>query len=416
MTTVDTLPQIAGPTIPGSPLMTIEVSDPALGLEGFVCIHAMGRNGASGGMRCVPDIDQEEVRILARAMTYKYSFFQIPQGGAKAGLRVSYEEDPRRRRVLFQAAARHLEPLIRRNIWSPWSDMNFTPADLAEFYKGIGIDYTPAAGGGSSFRTAVSAYAALRAAVEYLGIQPRGARVTIEGFGSVARYLVPFLRDAGIRLVGLTTHRGGAARRDGLDYEEVLARQRQGHRDWDQPRGAWQPIAIEELFDVETDIFIPCARVHSITPERAERLRTQLVLPIANVPCTDEALAVLDRRGIPYVPDYVVNGGGVCGHVLAGATAEHPGAAEPFMRPFHAMLVRMLRAAAAQGVPARRLAEEIAAGNYDAIVRQAYEPPTLSARLKHKLAGLPWLPRALADDDLKRRVDRTMSFINALFR
>jgi glutamate dehydrogenase/leucine dehydrogenase len=416
MTILETPPQAARSSIPSAPLMTVEIFEPALGLEGFVCIHAMGKNGASGGMRCVPDIDKEEVRILARAMTYKYAFFQIPQGGAKAGLRVSYEEEPQRRKLLFRAAARHLEPLIRRNIWSPWSDMNFTPGDLVDFYGGIGLEHTPGAGGGSSFRTAVSAFAALQAAIESLGMEPHRVRVAIEGFGSVARYLVPFLKGAGVKLVGLTTHRGGAVRGDGLDYDEVLARQGQGHRDWDQPRGAWQPIAVEELFDVETDVFIPCARVHSLTAERAERLRTQLVLPIANVPCTDSALAVLDERGIPYLPDFVVNGGGVCGHVLAGATAANPAAAAGFIGSFQAMVLRLLRAAEARREPVRRLAEDVADQNFAAITGAAYEQPALATRLKRRLGELPWLPRSFANGELRKRIETTLGSIDALFR
>src|SRR4051794_23842237 len=45
------------PRIPDVPQMTVEVADPSIGLQGFVCIHSMGKYGASGGMRCVPDID-----------------------------------------------------------------------------------------------------------------------------------------------------------------------------------------------------------------------------------------------------------------------------------------------------------------------------------------------------------------------
>ena len=47
-------------------------------------------------------------------------------------------------------------------------------------------------------------------------------------------------------------------------------------------------------------------------------------MPVANVPCTDQALDVFDKRGIPYLPDYVVNGGGVCGSVMVGATPDKP--------------------------------------------------------------------------------------------
>ena len=53
-------------------LMTIRVHDKKVGLTAFVTIHNLGDQGACGGIRCVPDIDEAEVKALARAMAYKY--------------------------------------------------------------------------------------------------------------------------------------------------------------------------------------------------------------------------------------------------------------------------------------------------------------------------------------------------------
>jgi glutamate dehydrogenase (NAD(P)+) len=194
--------------IPDSPLLSIEFRDPSVGLEGYLCIHSMGKYGASGGMRCIGDVDKAEVSVLAKTMTYKYAFFNIQQGGAKAGLKVDYDETPERRRELMRHAARHLEPLIRKGIWSAWTDMNFFRDDLSAFYDAIGIAFDPSTEGGSSLRTALSGHASLQAAMEWLRLRPRDARVSIEGFGSVARYLSPFLIEAGVRVVALSNHSG----------------------------------------------------------------------------------------------------------------------------------------------------------------------------------------------------------------
>lgn len=61
--------------IPDNPLMTIEIEEPAIGLKGWVCVHSLGKDGASGGIRCVGNVNKLEVQLLARAMTYKYAFF-----------------------------------------------------------------------------------------------------------------------------------------------------------------------------------------------------------------------------------------------------------------------------------------------------------------------------------------------------
>ena len=276
-------------TIPEGPLFTVEIADESIGLKGFLCIHSLGKNGTSGGMRCVPDIERREVELLARAMTYKYSFFKLSQGGAKGGLRLDYNEPPDRRRLLLEEAARHLRPLIDRNLWWPHSDMNFYAADLVHFYRGLGQDFQPSDHDCSSFRTAVWAFAALWACIDHLKTSPERVRVAFEGFGSVAGYMVPFLKELGVKVVALTNHRGGAWNPAGLDLDAVLAHQQAGGSTWDEPANPWKPITTDELFDIETDVFIPCARVHSVDADRARRLKTALLMPIANVPCTDEA-------------------------------------------------------------------------------------------------------------------------------
>ena len=46
---------------------------------------------------------------------------------------------------------------------------------------------------------------------------------------------------------------------------EVLAYQRAGRSAWDEPGKTWKPITTDELFDIETDIFIPCRGSTALT-------------------------------------------------------------------------------------------------------------------------------------------------------
>lgn len=367
--------------------MTLEVSDPSTGLEGWVCIHALGRSGSSGGIRCVGDVTKDEVRLLAKAMTYKFSFFCIPQGGAKAGLRIDYDEEPARRVELIRAAARHLKPIVlRSNIWSPWTDMNFYGHDLSVFYREIGISYTPNKLYNSSQRTAISAAWSLEACLAFYGLDPQETTITIEGFGSVASYLAPFLKRARVRVVAASSSRGMVYNADGLDLDEVVARQRICGSAWVEQNGNWKSGPIDGLFDIPADVVVPCARVHSIDKHTAERIRARFVLPIANVPCTDEALQVLDRRGIEYMPDFVVNGGGVNGHVKD--------IGDPFGKHFKAMFGRMIETARLQGCPVRKIAEDAANTNYAAIVAEAYQTDALLLKVARAVARRRLIPKA----------------------
>src|SRR5713101_7522078 len=73
-----------------NPQMLITVSQ---GSEviGYVVIDSTVGGRSCGGLRMLPDIDEAEMRGLARAMTLKYGFLGLPQGGAKAGVR--YDSD-----------------------------------------------------------------------------------------------------------------------------------------------------------------------------------------------------------------------------------------------------------------------------------------------------------------------------------
>jgi glutamate dehydrogenase/leucine dehydrogenase len=402
-------------TIPDVPLFDVEASDDSIGLKAFVCIHALGRYGSSGGLRCASDIERQEVQILARVMTYKYAFFLIDQGGAKAGLQLGYGEPPERRNLLIGEAARHLEPLIRKNLWSPWTDMNFTRADLGTFFAAIGGMQRLPRGGGSSFRTAVSTFAALQAGIDHFGWDPRRTRLAIEGFGSVAGYLAPFLKEIGVKVVAVSTHEGGAWNPDGLDIDALLARQRAGRRAWDQADRAWTPISTDGLFDVETDVFMPAARVHSIDADRAGRLKAQVVLPVANAPSTDAALEILDERGIHCLPGYIVNGGGVCGHLMPAASPENLAEARSFIRIFHPMVLRLLKASDATGISPRHLAAAVANRNYPTISEQTLAGESLRSKVAHRLAALPILPGFLTGRERQARARKTVDHLTSVF-
>jgi glutamate dehydrogenase (NAD(P)+) len=66
-----------------------------------------------------------------------------------------------------------------------------------------------------------------------------------------------------------------------------------------------------DIFEVESDILVPAAIENVITEANAGRIKTRLVLEAANHPTTPPADAILRKRGIPVLPDVLVNAGGV---------------------------------------------------------------------------------------------------------
>jgi len=64
-------------------------------LIGCVVIDTTVSGRACGGVRLLPDVEEEELRLLARSMTLKYGFLGLPQGGAKAGILGASPDSPR---------------------------------------------------------------------------------------------------------------------------------------------------------------------------------------------------------------------------------------------------------------------------------------------------------------------------------
>ena len=70
-------------------------------------------------------------------------------------------------------------------------------------------------------------------------------------------------------------------------------------------------IADEDFWDVETEFLIPAALEGQLNTERANRVKTRIVLEGANGPTTTAADKILGDKGIVVVPDVIANAGGV---------------------------------------------------------------------------------------------------------
>ena len=75
--------------------------------------------------------------------------------------------------------------------------------------------------------------------------------------------------------------------------------------------GGGESISNEELLELECDFLVPAALGGAIHSDNASKIRARLVVEGANHPVTPGGEAVLNERGIPCLPDLLVNAGGV---------------------------------------------------------------------------------------------------------
>ncbi len=251
-----------------------------------------------GGVRCFPfptgAAALEDVTRLARGMTAKAAVAGLDLGGGKAVI----IGDPRTVRTpdLLDAFARVIDSLAGRYVTT--TDVGMTVADLDRLRRSTAhvVGTSPAAGGSgsSAIPTAVGLFGAMQATVEHLdpGSSLGDRHVAVQGVGKVGRHLVELLVEAGCRVTVADTDPAAV---EGLVADHGVA---------------VEPV--ERIHAVACDIFSACALGATLNPTTIGELRCSAVVGSANNQLADDGCAsLMAERGILYVPNYVVNAGGL---------------------------------------------------------------------------------------------------------
>jgi len=303
------------------PEKVLEVYDPATGLKGFVVIDNVAAGPAIGGVRIAADVSREECFRLARAMTLKNAMAGLAHGGGKSAIVADPTMAPAEKIQLIRAfghAIRDLEDYI------PGPDMGTNEQYMAHLRdvtgRAVGL---PVEVGGIPLdeigATGFGLVAALEVVSELSELELAGARVVVQGFGSVGQHAARFLEERGARLVGVADSHGARQAEQGFDLESLLAHKRSGGSVADFTEG--EAITPDELLGVPCEIWIPAARPDVIRADNVSRMQTRVVVQGANIPATLEAERLLAERGVLVIPDFVANAGGV----ICAAVEYHDG-------------------------------------------------------------------------------------------
>jgi len=305
------------------PLKVIHVHEPGCGLQGVLVVDNVARGPSIGGLRMAIDVTVEECARLARAMTFKNAAADLPHGGGKSVL-VGDPKMPREQKETlirgFACALREVEQYI----FGP--DMGTDEECMAwvrdEIHRSVGL---PRDSGGIPLDEIGATGFGLRHAIEvaqdFCDVVIDGARLAIQGFGSVGGHAAKFLGDAGAVAVAVSDSKGTIYNADGLDIDRLLALKAEGKSVTEYDEGERRDG--DAIVDIECDIWIPAARPDVIHEGNVERLNTRLVAQGANIPVTYAAEKRLHEKGILNLPDFIANAGGViC------AAVEYQGAGE----------------------------------------------------------------------------------------
>ena len=293
------------------PIKIVHIYDPKRGLKAVVAIDNVARGPSIGGIRMAPDVSAEEAFRLARAMTLKNSAANLPHGGGKSVIFGDPKMEPAKKELLIRGFARAIRDLVE---YIPGPDMGTDERCMAwikdEIGRAVGL---PREIGGIPLdeigATALGLRASAEAALKYCDFEFQGARVAIQGFGSVGKHAASFLGEKGTVLVAASDSHGTIYNPKGIDVARLIAMKDSGKNVADYPEG--EKRGVDDVIDIECEIWIPAARPDVIRKDNVHRLKTKLVPQGANIPFTAEAERILHEKGVLVLPDFIANAGGV---------------------------------------------------------------------------------------------------------
>jgi glutamate dehydrogenase (NAD(P)+) len=352
------------------------------GILGCVVIDSLVAGRSSGGLRMLPDVEEAEVRGLAHAMTLKYGFLGLPQGGAKAGV-VGDPEAPRaeRQRVLAEFG-NAITSLLRERLYAPHADMGTDNDDIRWMLSRVGIPIArrELRKTSSGYYTAVTVFCGVKRAAAHLGLRLSECSAAIEGFGSVGRPLAELLAEAGVSVVAISTSKGTIYDSAGLDIHQLISLSRRAGSQVVKLYEGGKRMACHDLFELPVEILCPCARHGSINMTNMDRIKAQIVCPGANNPVIPAAEVRLKQRGITCLPDFITNSGGVLGGTMEFASLSRH-AIEKFIHQNIAPRIDwILEQSSGHNTPPREIAERMALSRF-AEVRDREARPSPSHRV-----------------------------------
>ena len=333
------------------PEKVLQVYDPDTGMKGVLVIDNTATGPGKGGIRFAESVTPLEVFRLARTMTWKCAAAGLPFGGAKGGIIA----DPNKvdRVAWMKSFAKMIKPYCPSQYIAA-TDVGTTELDMAVFAHEIGdmraCTGKPAEVGGIPHELGTTGYGvsvALKVALELLQ-DPKNStadnstsskkeqrdkeiRVTIQGFGNVGSFTARFLDEVvGVKIVGVSDVSGFIYDKDGLNIPRLMIdmrgrtklsdlrnkSQQQGNNNKNISSYHYNVLDKDEIFEVDSDIFIPAAMGGVINDNTAPKLLEhgiRIIVEAANIPTLPSADEYLNKNGVWIIPDFLANAGGVIG-------------------------------------------------------------------------------------------------------
>lgn len=274
-------------------------NDTVTGLRAIIAIHSTALGPALGGTRMWNYADEQQavndVLRLSRGMTFKAAISGLNLGGGKAV-------------IIGDAKVQKTESLLRRfgkfvnslhGKYITAEDVNMKTTDMEYIHMETphvtGLPESMGGSGDPSPVTAYGVYMGMKAAARkaYASDSLEGKRIAVQGVGQVGMHLVEHLVKEGAEVFIAD-----------LNPEKVKRIAQQF---------SVTGVALEDVYDLDVDIYAPCALGATINDDTIGRLRCDIIAGAANNQLEDEIRHgyMLVDRNVIYAPDFLINAGGL---------------------------------------------------------------------------------------------------------
>ncbi|MBN1388283.1 MAG: NADP-specific glutamate dehydrogenase [Bacteroidales bacterium] len=286
-----------------------------------------------GGLRFHPSVNLSILKFLGFEQIFKNSLTSLPMGGGKGGSDFNPKGKSDGEIMRFcHSFMLELWNYIGPEMDVPAGDIGVGGREIGYLYgmykklkrehsgvlTGKGINW-----GGSLIRPEATGFGCVYFAKEMLatvGESFKGKTVAVSGFGNVAWGAVQKVNELGGKVVTLSGPDGYVYDPDGVSGEKIdyMLELRASNEDIVKPYSyEFESAQFHEgkhPWEVKVDIALPCATQNELNVEDAQNLVNNGCICVcegANMPCTPEAIELIQKHKLLFAPGKAANAGGV---------------------------------------------------------------------------------------------------------
>jgi glutamate dehydrogenase (NADP+) len=286
-----------------------------------------------GGLRFHPSVNLSILKFLGFEQIFKNSLTTLPMGGGKGGSDFDPKGKSNSEIMRFcQSFMLELWKYIGPETDVPAGDIGVGGREIGYLYgmyKRLAGDHTGVLTGkgihwgGSLIRPEATGFGCVYFAKEMLGTRGetfKGKKVAISGFGNVAWGAALKVTELGGKVVTISGPDGYVYDPEGISGKKIdyMLELRASNEDIVKPYSfEFEGVEFHEgkhPWEVKVDIALPCATQNELNDADAKNLVQNGCICIcegANMPCTPEAIEIIQKNGLLFAPGKAANAGGV---------------------------------------------------------------------------------------------------------